>query len=300
MEKKKTPILVSGSHRSGSTWLGQMINLSNEAGYIHEPFHRKYGISGKLFDKWFIYVNDENESRYIKALEKFIAFKYPIRNKFNEAETIQDYGRSVRDFTIFLWNRLNQKRPLIKDPIAIFSAEWLYRTFDMDVVILIRHPAAFVGSIKKAEWRSGMNNFLAQPLLMRDYLSDFEQEILEHAGHQKDFIDEGILLWNMIHSVIKEYRKKHDDWFFIRHEDLSLNPIDKFRDIYDFLNLDYTESIKTKITNFSTETDDPGKLKRDSKSNIWSWKNRLTQKEIDRVYEGTCKIASGFYSNEDW
>ena len=33
------PILVTGSHRSGSTWLGQMIGASDAVGYIHEPFN---------------------------------------------------------------------------------------------------------------------------------------------------------------------------------------------------------------------------------------------------------------------
>lgn len=300
MKEKRKPILVSGSHRSGSTWLGRMIDLSGQTGYIHEPFHREYGISGKLFDKWFTYICEENELHYKQAIDRYLKFKYPMLNKIKEANSWRDYGRSARDFTIFSWNRLNAKRPLMKDPIAVFSAEWLYRTFDMDTIILIRHPAAFVGSIKKAEWRSGMNNFLGQPLLMRDYLADFEGEIIEHANNQKDLIEEGILLWNIIHSVIQRYQHKHEDWLFIRHEDLSLNPIDKFRDIFDFLNLDYKESIKEEITNFSTETDEPGKLKRDSKSNVWSWKNRLSKQEIDRVYEGTYKVASSFYSNEDW
>ena len=213
---------------------------------------------------------------------------------------MQDYGRAVRDFAIFSQYRLNRKRPLMKDPIAIYSAEWLHQTFDMDVIILIRHPAAFVGSIKKAEWRTSMNNFLEQPLLMRDYLQEFESQIIEHANNPKDYIEEGILLWNMIHRIICTYEEKHDDWFFIRHEDLSREPIQKFGEIYNFLNLNYTESIQDKILNYSSEQEEPGKLKRDSQSNIWSWKNRLSDQEIDRVYEGTQKVSSKYYSDEDW
>lgn len=300
MKNKRKPILVSGSHRSGSTWLGRMIGLSDQTGYIHEPFHRKYGISGKLFAKWFTYICDENEQQYKQAIDRYLKFKYPILNKIKEANTLQDYGRAVRDFAIFSQYRLNRKRPLMKDPIAIYSAEWLHQTFDMDVIILIRHPAAFVGSIKKAEWRTSMNNFLEQPLLMRDYLQEFESQIIEHANNPKDYIEEGILLWNMIHRIICTYEEKHDDWFFIRHEDLSREPIQKFGEIYNFLNLNYTESIQDKILNYSSEQEEPGKLKRDSQSNIWSWKNRLSDQEIDRVYEGTQKVSSKYYSDEDW
>lgn len=297
---KFSPILVSGSHRSGSTWLGKMIGLSGDVGYIHEPFHRKFGISGELFSKWFTYVCEENEDEFKKALDKYLQFKYPLLTKLRDAESPRDYGRSIRDFSIFTWNRLDQKRPLMKDPISIFSAEWLYKTFDMDVIILIRHPAAFVGSIKKSGWRTGMHNFLEQPLLIRDHLKSFEPELREHAEEKKDLIEEGILLWNMIHSVILTYRERYDDWFFIRHEDLSRMPLQKFEEIYEYLNLEYSDTIKEKVRSYSTEKDSPGKLKRNSESNIWSWKNRLSEEEIERVREGTMSMASLFYSDKDW
>jgi len=33
------PILVTGSHRSGTTWAGKMISACPNVGYIHEPFN---------------------------------------------------------------------------------------------------------------------------------------------------------------------------------------------------------------------------------------------------------------------
>lgn len=296
----RKPILVSGSHRSGSTWLGRMIDLSDDVGYIHEPFHKVHGISEDLFSRWFFYICKENEDLFKREIENYLNFKYPLLDKIKNAESFRDYGRAARDFSIFTWHHLNRRRPLMKDPISIYSAEWLYYTFDMDMIILVRHPAAFVGSIKKVEWRTGMHNYLDQPLLMRDHLQDFEPEIREHSAKKKDFVDEAILHWNMIHSVILKYQEKHKNWFFVRHEDLSKKPLMKFEEIYRFLNLDYTDAIKKKITSYTTETESPGKLKRNSKSNVWSWKNRLTEVEIQRVREGTQSISSHFYSSEDW
>ncbi len=60
--------------------------------------------------------------------------------------------------------------PLVKDPIALFSAEWLAATFDMRVLVMIRHPAAFAASIRRRGWRHRFADFLEQPLLMRDLL----------------------------------------------------------------------------------------------------------------------------------
>lgn len=257
-------------------------------------------MSDKLFTKWFTYICEENAHIYKPALEKYLSFKYPLYEKLMNANSFRDYGRSLRDFSIFTWNKMTHKRPLMKDPISIFSAEWLNKIFDMDVIILIRHPAAFVGSIKKVGWRTGMNNFLEQPLLMRDHLKSFEPQIKEHAESEKDFVEEGILLWNLIHSVILKYQMEHKDWLFVRHEDLSKKPLQNFEEIYDYLDLEYTDSIKDKITRFTTEEESPGKLRRDSKANVWSWKNRLSDEEIERVREGTREISSHFYSEEDW
>ena len=36
------PVLVTGSPRSGSTWVGNVLALAPGAGYIHEPFNRRH------------------------------------------------------------------------------------------------------------------------------------------------------------------------------------------------------------------------------------------------------------------
>jgi hypothetical protein len=41
-------------------------------------------------------------------------------------------------------------------------------------------------------------------------------------------------------------------------------------------------------------------LKRDSKSNIWNWKRRLSRSEIERIRIGVEDISRYFYSDEDW
>ena len=73
--------------------------------------------------------------------------------------------------------------------MAFFSAEWLADRFDMNVVIVIRHPAAFVSSVKKLNWHHPMSHFLEQPALMREHLYPFEEQIRELASREHDLID---------------------------------------------------------------------------------------------------------------
>ena len=61
------PILVTGAHRSGTTWIGKMLALAPGVGYIHEPFSPATapGISSAAFDVYFICIIVENEVRYL-------------------------------------------------------------------------------------------------------------------------------------------------------------------------------------------------------------------------------------------
>jgi len=63
----KTKILVTGSHRSGTTWVAKMIANSPSVGYIHEPFNPtiyRPGICAAKF-RGFTYISKENEAAFM-------------------------------------------------------------------------------------------------------------------------------------------------------------------------------------------------------------------------------------------
>ena len=71
------PILVTGAHRSGSTWVGRMIATSPRVTYLHEPFNLKHdmGLCRTQFDCWFTYVCERNESAYQRDLRDTIGLR---------------------------------------------------------------------------------------------------------------------------------------------------------------------------------------------------------------------------------
>src|SRR5690606_16487469 len=149
---KKKCVLITGSHRSGSTWIGKIMALSRELHYIHEPFnvakHKK-----APFSNWFQYYDakssdfEEQEQvlRYLKAFHK-----PSLRRLFNRIRRAK-YPGQVRDALVKEWACI-AKQPLYKDPIAFMSAEWFYENMDAYIVISVRHPAAFVASLKVKYW----------------------------------------------------------------------------------------------------------------------------------------------------
>lgn len=299
------PILVTGSPRSGTTWVGRMISLAPSVRYIHEPFNisRRSCACGVKFDHWFYYVSKENEANFREHIEHTIGLPTNIFNLLNVISEIRTTKRLrllrnyAKSFLI--------ARPLMKDPLAVFSAEWLASAFDMNVIVLIRHPAAVVSSYKRLNWAHPFSHFLDQPLLMEEHLFPFEAEIRDFANNEYDLIDQAALLWKLIHYMIIKYQHIYEDWIFVRHKDLSRDTVSGFQTIFKKINLAFSEQIKDTIRDFSyaahrIEPENHYSLRRNSSLNIWDWKSRLTLQEIERIRTQVEDVSSAFYTDEDW
>ncbi len=281
--------------------------LSPAVAYLWEPFsilHRP-GICDARFPDWFPYVCGENGSRYRRSIEDMLVFRYKAVAELRSLRSPKDAARMARDWARFSRFRREGARPLLKDPIAVFSAGWLADTFDMDVIVLIRHPAAFAHSVKSRNLRHPFDHFLRQPLMMRDVLSPFDEEIRRFAAREQPLIDQAILLWNLIHSAILGYRGGYNDWQFRRLEDIARDPLSEFEATYRCLGLTFDGRVRRTIAAHSEasnpeETADPASHRRDSRASIVTWKARLSPDEIDRVRAGTEGIWREFYSDGDW
>lgn len=290
---KFKPVLVTGAHRSGTTWVGKMIANSPSVRYIHEPFNIDYSAYKVKPDYWFQYVTQENEGLLYEQIKQLVMPK-----------TSPNKNKSIKQRFNFLKSSPQKQRVLIKDPIAIFSVEWLAQRFNMDVVVMIRHPAAFADSIRERNWTHDFNHFLKQPLLLEEHLAPFKAEILKFTQKEYDIIDQAILLWKLIYYMVGKYREKHPEWFYIRHEDLSLDPASGFKRIFQYVNLGFTKKTRELIREHSSAANpvdgDMNSIKRNSNALIKKWKNKFTGKEIKKIRYGVDPISNKFYSDEDW
>jgi hypothetical protein len=297
MSKNKKPILVTGAHRSGTTWVGQMLCLDKNTRYIHEPFNiDEKRISPLKY--WYEYVSlnspEEKQKAVYDFINEIISFSGAgIKKDFKVIDGPKDALRFSRD----IYARA-AKRPLIKDPLALMSTEWLAQKFNCDVVALIRHPAAFVASLKVKNWTHSFDHFWEQKDLM-EKLSPFAADIEKFVKTPPDIIEQGILLWNIDYYILDQYRKNHPDWIIIKHEDLSIDPVGEYMKIYQKLDLHFGKDVENKIKE-SSSASKAGHLKRDSKKNIHTWKKRLTEEEIERVIKGTESVWKAYYSEKDW
>ena len=303
------PILVTGSNRSGTTWVGEALGQSDEVEYLHEPFNSS--LWPRLLERrppgHFFYVCEENEGPWREPAERLLDYRFPVGAQLGEVRGPRDGAKLARDWARSLRRRVRHRRPLLKDPIALLAAEWLAGRFDLDVVVMVRHPAAFASSIKRLGWRFDFATWLDQPLLLRDHLGPMRPDLERMAAGGHDTVEEAIVLWNALYGVVATLEDRHPEWHVLRYEDLAAAPVEGFARLYPALGLRWDDEVARRVAAFSDERNvkevpasEKGTVRRDSRAAMWTWAHRLTAEEVERVRAGTAEVASRYYDEASW
>lgn len=302
-----TPILVTGTHRSGTTWVGKMLAADALTAYISEPLNvlHRPGVFRVKVNHWYQYVCEDNGHEYLPAFQDLLEFDYYLWDEIRSLRSRKDFLRMGRDFLIFYNGLMRGQRALLKDPFAVFSTPWFAKHLNCKVVITVRHPAAFVSSLKRLNWPFDFQDLLDQPLLMRDHLGLYREEMQTITSD--DVIGQAALLWKMIYHAVHATRELQPDFIVVRHEDLSRDPVSGYRDLYQLLDLEFTPRVEKTILS-SSNSENPAELSRkkvhgfklDSRTNIYLWKKRLSVEEIDRIRKITEETSALYYSDAEW
>lgn len=300
----KKNILVTGSHRSGTTWVGRTITQHRKARYVQEPFNVNHSNRYMMLqlENWYSdydYINLQQQSDIEASFSRLFdmtPYSHAVANLNAQQISWRTFPRGVRDI---LSETIFSPSILVKDPLALFSAGWLYKTYDLYVVCMIRNPMAFVGSLKKAGWEFDFNNFLAQENLIEERLLDYKNDI-KLCIDSDDFIFKASILWNILHYIIIGYKKSYPDWMFVKYEEIALDPISEYKKIFDYVQLDFHDGIIQYIDAFTTSQSTKNiqtnsYVPRDSIASLSSYKSRLSPKEIEDIKSYTAKIGSVFY-----
>jgi Sulfotransferase family len=300
-------ILVTGAHRTGTTWIGKMLAADPSTAYISEPLNALHrpGVMSTRVTAWYPYICEENEAGYLESFDELINFHYHFMDEVRALRSPRDALRMARDSGIFFRARLFRQRPLLKDPFAVFSLAWFVHKLDCQAVVTIRHPAGFASSLKRLNWSFDFKDLLNQPLLMRDHLEPYREEMRSVAAD--DILGQAALLWVLVYRAVHAIRRDIPSIRIVRHEDFSLDPLSNYRALYNELGLNFTAQVGQTIEN-SSSSDNPAEVSRrsvhqvrlDSRANLQNWKRRLSADEITRIRRVTEEIAQLYYPEMDW
>jgi len=284
-----------------------MLAANPQTAYISEPLNvlHRPGVFHTSVEHWYPYITEGNESQYLPAFHKLMDYKYDLFAEVRSLRSRRDLMRLGRDLAIFANGKLRRQRVLLKDPFAVFSTPWFAQQLNCEVVITVRHPAAFASSLKRLNWPFDFKHLLSQPRLMQDHL---EAERAEMQSMQRDdIVGQAALLWRMIYRFVHRTSSLFPTFKIVRHEDLSLDPLAGYQSLYKALDLQFDDKVRDVILN-SSSSENPVKLakgqtfsvKLDSRAALSNWKRILSEDEIARVHQLTAGISDLFYSESEW
>ena len=315
------PMLVTGMPRSGTSWVGKILDASGRVVYINEPLNpshppgRSPGVFRADVRTRFLYVTEENADEFTDPFRQMLELRYHVVDELRRNHSAADLLRLVKYWNSFVRGRLRGRRALVDDPFAVFSANWLARRFGCRVVVVVRHPAAIVSSRKRLGHTIDFGHLLSQPLLVRDWLEPFRGEMEALRRGAPDLVAQGTLLWRMIYFVVSAQLRRGAPFLVVRHEDLAVDPLREYATLYASLDLPFTEKAREAIVRSSTGgRDDRGHawsistagISRtgfrplDSSVHARAWREQLTPAEIERVRTLTADVAARFYADADW
>jgi hypothetical protein len=287
------PVLVTGSHRSGTTWVGRLLAAAEPLHYVQEPFNiveaQRWMVPRPTHQ--FLYIDESNAAHWRAPMERVMSLRYPLVRNLATRPPARVARRMVRVARDAAQARRDGASALVKDPIAVFSTLWMVREFGVTAVVLVRDPVAFVGSLVARNWGFDFRHWLEQPRLMADCLQAAEPDVRRLVEHPTDdLVTQGIVMWNAIYGWVESLLGVDPRVMVISYERLASNPEVEVEGLYARLGLEFGPTAAATVRQLSSGSSGPVDaidVRRDSRSALSTWKDRLGADEVARIRRET-------------
>lgn len=168
-------------------------------------------------------------------------------------------------------------RVVAKTVHGVLAAEWLVQRFDVDVVVVFRHPANVVAS------------WLRMRLPDRDRRLDRVPAVQEGLVHPLGLPAPGDtalarVCWQagLLTTALEVAVARHPEWHVVVHEELCRHPAGGFRPLFDAVGLQWGPATDARLA----EDDRPGHeyaTQRVAAELPEAWRSRLRPDELDAV-----------------
>jgi hypothetical protein len=313
-------LLVTGMARSGTSWVGKMLEAGGECVYVNEPLNPRHppgrspGILDAPVTHEYQYIGEHNHDLYAPAFADTLAFRYRLGAELRQNRTPFDLLKAARNTVLFSLGRWMGKRLLLDDPYAVLASAWLVRTFGAQVVVVVRHPAGVLASYQRLGYRYDFGNLLDQPELMKELLEPHRSAM--EAVPPDDLARTVGVLWAAIHDAVAQFKQELPNIHVVRYEDLATAPIDAFRELFCTVGLPFNERARRAVVEGSTGSSRPRshawQLSRgsllsrtayrpmDSRAQAFAWKQHVAAADLRRLRAATAGVAELHYASDSW
>ena len=289
-----------------------MLEASKQVVYVNEPLNprrppgRSPGVLNASIDHRFQYICADNDAVWRVAYRDTLRLRYRFMAELRALRSPYDAGRMLKYATEFTIGARRHRRALLDDPYALFSAKWLTEEMGVRTVLLVRDPVGLLGSWKTLGWKIDLRDLLDQPLLVRDHLEPWRDDLERAAAG--DWVEQMCALWNVTHRVVDRFRADVSGLRVWRYEQLAASPMEQFAAMYDWMGLEWSADAQESVRVATTTASETkgfswslrGGLSRtafrpmDSTTAAKAAEGRLTPDEVRRVREATAEVAALF------
>jgi len=330
MEKveNKKPLLIVGTPRSGTTWTANILAQAPRTIHIHEPDNERtsyLGYLNKMYSHRMPYLNENHSNLefyqlFDQAFNKVfpsantqvnkVAFKFSGLNTRKVEKQIQRKIRDIKhlgevnqpysnkaSYNIFknlLYPDLKvfgNKRRIIKSVHSGLALQFLKKHFDFRLVIIFRHPANVVSSYLRMKSPDGNREIYHQPDFKNDYLRPFVNYFKELRNPLALMGFQMAIFYYYWESTVL----KNKDTIVLEHEDLCVRAEEKFKKIYESLDLEWNNKVASYIQRHNKEGEGY-EINRIARNELDKWKDKLTSAQIKEIQKGYSILPVRHYS----
>lgn len=305
-------IFVTGMIRSGTTFLGKLLTLPLSVDYIHEPFHGGYSLPDRRpFQPRYLRpdANGPKAREFRDHVKHLFNYQFGLSTTHHPDDSLlRKVGKRLvgsRGPAYLRIARLNpfHRKALIKDPVARLTTEYLYHTFDITPVIIVRHPVSLAASLERVGWYPEMDAFLNEPDLLEDFFSsqpdflrrDWPSRLLESMGH-----------WRATYHVLLSQAEKYSNWHVVTHEELCKRPLSVSRQLYEALELPWSSLVKYRIRRLTgggspeARSGQAMDLKRDSSNLFEMRRDSIPEEKRREIFDIVKDVALELYPRDSF
>jgi hypothetical protein len=262
-------ILVAGTARSGTTWLGDLIASQLPSRILFEPFNPDLVSDYSRFH-YFQYMRPGTENLEFHAFAQKV-FTGEIRNRWIDRQN----------------ERIFSKFRLVKEIRANLALKWLHDNFpEVPILFIMRHPCAVVLSRMELGWAtdSDIEPFLSQPELLEDHLGPY----LDLIGGAVRIEEKHAVVWSVC-NLVPLIQFHPDELKIVYYENLCTQPEIELPGVFEAIGYQYSGAAATSI-NQPSQTTRRASAVVTGTNKIANWKRKLSRSQIDNIL----RVVHGF------
>ncbi|MBW7941670.1 MAG: sulfotransferase domain-containing protein [Candidatus Kuenenia stuttgartiensis] len=262
----KKNIIITGSPRSGTTWLQELFCDIEKTYPLFEPLHLDGSPKFKEIGfEWGQYIpEDYNWPEAKELFESLFRGQYLTPFMISHARVAQ---LKNADFLIIKYVRANSLLP------------WFVRQFDIrPPIYILRHPCAAIASQMKMNWYT-CSKFTIPKTKFPEKYTKYEH-ILNNINTTLEYV---AAKWCLDNIIPLNHHGNNRLWITVFYENLIANPHEEVPYIFYRLNLELPRNLWYKVNVPSAMTGSISPLRQNKIEQLSKWKNELSERDIDSI-----------------